>query len=274
MSKLSIMLPVLLLITLFAVAVGCGTSEEEATPVPTNTASPALTPTSAPTPTPTPVEAQISYEIVDSKQINMSWRRTSDCSVTIRNTGSESGNYRIEFNLTNHLGKAVTKVVWQVLEPDEQKEVTVRYDEGFVDSFTYSVEPAPLSSPAPTTKIETWNVSDELSGLSITLTTVHWRGDEVMAEWVIENRTGQAFDRNRLYTIFTVGAVAVDQAGNESEYFLPERFERNLQHGDVKYYETTWFVHPESEVITVCLRDLFTDGSNFIDASAEFVFSR
>ncbi len=274
MSKLSILLPVLLLITLSAAAVGCGTSGEEPTPVPTNTASPALTPTPVPTPTPTPVEAQIVYEIVDSKQINMSWRRTSDCSVTIRNTGSEIGNFRIEFNLSNELGMKVTKVVWQVLEPDEQKEVTVRYDEGFVDSFTYSVEPTPLSPPAPTTKIETWNVSSKLSGLSITLTTVHWRGDEVMAEWVIENSTGQAFDRDRLYSIFSVGAIAVDQAGNESEYFIPERFERNLQHDDIKYYETTWLVHPESEVITVRLRDLFTDGSNFVDASAEFVFSR
>jgi hypothetical protein len=212
MSRLSNLIPVLLLITLFAVAVGCGTSDEEPTPVPTDTATPALTPTPAPTPTLTPVEDQIAYEIVDSKKINMSWRRTSDCSVTIRNTGNEIGNYRIEFNLSNQLGMEVTKVVWQVLDPDEQKEVTVRYDEGFVDSFTYSVKATPLSSPAPTTKIETWNISGELSGLSITLTTVHWRGDEVMAEWVIENRTGQAFDRDRLYSFFTVGAIAVDQA--------------------------------------------------------------
>jgi hypothetical protein len=66
----------------------------------------------------------------------------------------------------------------------------------------------------------------------------------------------------------------VDQVGNESEYFIPERFERNLQYGDIKYYETTWLAHPESEVITVRLRDLFTDGSDFIDASVEYVFTR
>lgn len=273
------LITVFLLTILSVVIVGCTTSDGGATPAPAQTATPALTPTLAPTPT--RQEVPIAYEILDSEQSNLWWRRTSDCSLTLKNTDEESAIFRIEFNLITDMGMGITKVVWQALEPDGQKEVAVRYDEGHVDTFTYYVTPqaltpapTPVSSPAPTTVIETWNVTRKLSGLTYTLTTVHWTGNEVMAEWVIENKTGQTVDRSRLNTIFTLGIMAVDQAGNEGEYFIPEPFKRNLNQGDIKSYETKWIVYPESEVIAVRLHDLYTDGHEFVDADAEFVFTR
>jgi len=268
---------VLLLALLSVVIVGCTTSDGGTTPTPTYTNPPVSTPTITPIPTAIPTNVPIAYEIVNSEQENLWWRRTTDCSLTLKNTDEVSALFRIEFNLITEMGMGVTKVVWQALEPDGQKEVTVRYDKGYINNFTCSITPqalTPTPTPAPTAAIETWNVSRKLSGLTYTLTTVHWTGNEIMAEWVIENKTGKAVDRSRLNTIFTLGIVAVDQAGNEGEYFIPEPFKRNLNNGDIKSYETKWIFYPESDVITVSLRDLYTDGHDFVDADAEFVFTR
>jgi hypothetical protein len=263
---------VLLLALLSVVIGGCATSDGGTTPAPTPT---------VPSPTSTPHEVTLSYEIVDSNLRNYYWKPTTECSLKIENTNEVSALFRIEFNLTTEKGLGVTKVVWQALEPDERKEITIRYDEGYVDSFTYSITPqvlnpapTPVSSPAPTTVVQSCNISRKLSGLDYALTMVHWTGNEVMAEWAIKNNTGQKVDRSRLNTIFTQGIAAVDQAGNEGEYFIPEPFQRHLYHGDFKTYETRWTLYPESKVITFKLSDIFTDGIVFVDTFVEFVITR
>ncbi|MCJ7522662.1 MAG: hypothetical protein MUP21_10665 [Dehalococcoidia bacterium] len=136
--------------------------------------------------------------------------------------------------------------------------------------------PSPTTAPSPTPEIvsKTWNLTRKLSGLSITLTVVSWNGEEMTVEWVIDNQTGEVFKASRLYAIFTPGSLATDQAGNEGEYFIPESFRRDLGPGDIKHYETKWLFYPESTAITIHLSDIYIDGSNYVDASAEFFFYR
>ena len=264
---------IVLLLALLIVAIGgCAKSDVSVTPAPTPT---------MPAPTSTPQEVSLSYDIVDSNLRNYYWRPTTECSLKLQNTNEVSALFRVEFNLITDTGLGVTRVIWQALEPDERKEVTVRYDEGYVASFTYSIMPqaltsasTPVSSPAPTTVVKSCNISRKLTGLEYTLTAVHWTGNEVMAEWAIKNNTGEKVDRSRLNTIFTKGITAADQAGNEGEYFIPEPFQRHLYHGDYKTYETRWILYPESKVITFKLSDIYTDGIEFVDTYAEFVVTR
>jgi len=91
-------------------------------------------------------EVPIEYEVSDPEVGNMWWRTASDCSLTIRNTGVDSGYFRIEFNLITQEGDAITKVVWQYLEIGEIKIVTVRHLDDYIRPFdapglasTYSV---------------------------------------------------------------------------------------------------------------------------------------
>ncbi len=133
---------------------------------------------------------------------------------------------------------------------------------------------APTPTPTPVTVSETWNITHTLTGLSITLTIASWTGDEVVVEWEIENQTGQTFTASRLYSIFTPGAYATDQDGNEGEFFIPAPIKQNLGSGEFKHYETKWLFYPESQVITVRLSDIYTENHSFIDTSTQFVFSR
>ena len=133
---------------------------------------------------------------------------------------------------------------------------------------------APTPMPTPVTVSETWNITRMLSGLSITLTVVSWTGDEAVVEWQIHNQAGQAFAASRLYSIFTPGTYAVDQDGNEGEYFIPGPIKQDLGSGDFRHYETKWLFYPESEVITICLSDIYPEGHSFVDTSAQFTFSR
>ena len=130
-------------------------------------------------------------------------------------------------------------------------------------------------SPTPATISKTLNITRELSSLSITLTAVSWTGDEMLAEWVIKNQTNKAFEADRLYSIFTPGALAKDQTGREGEYFIPEFFIRHLEPGGIKHYETKWVFYPESEEITIRLSDIYVlNGHNFIYTSAEYKIYR
>lgn len=86
-------------------------------------------------------EFPIDYEVIDTQISNLWWRSSSECSVTIKNTGVTSGYFRIEFNLKTPGGEEVTKVAWQGLEVDEQREVIVRHSEDYVETFTYAVTP-------------------------------------------------------------------------------------------------------------------------------------
>ncbi len=133
----------------------------------------------------------------------------------------------------------------------------------------------PMPSPTLATIVEAWNVTQTLSGLEITLTVAHWTGDGLLLEWTIANRSGRVFNMRYLNDIFSLGSAAVDQDGNEGEYFIPSPFERNVQSGETVPHETRWLFYPESKTITVRLRDLRepASGTSF-DTVAEFRFSR
>jgi hypothetical protein len=133
---------------------------------------------------------------------------------------------------------------------------------------------APTPTPTPITVSKTWNITHMLSGLSMTLTIVSWTGDEVVVEWEIENQTGRTFTASRLYSIFTPGAYATDQDGNEGEFFIPTPVKHDLRSGDLKHYETKWLFYPESRVVTIRLSDIYPDNHSFVDTSTQFVFSR
>jgi hypothetical protein len=137
-----------------------------------------------------------------------------------------------------------------------------------------TLAPTPSPTPGPTTLSEVFNITDNLSGLNITLTVASWTGDEVEVEWTIHNSSGRSFSGDRLYSIFYPGTVATDQNGREGEYFVPMSIENDLANSASLHYETSWLFAPESEVITVKLADTFKDGSQFVDLSAEYVFWR
>jgi hypothetical protein len=134
---------------------------------------------------------------------------------------------------------------------------------------------SPSPSPEPVTVSKVWNITRNLSGLEMTMTLAHWTGDELLVEWVITNRSGQRFDKSYLNNIFSVGAIATDQDGNEGEYFVPPPFTRDLASNQMVTMETRWMLRPESRQITLRFWDLRepVSGSS-VDASVVFVFSR
>jgi hypothetical protein len=135
--------------------------------------------------------------------------------------------------------------------------------------------PSPNPSPSPTTVSRVWNITRNLSGLEMTMTLANWTGDDLLVEWVITNRSGQKFDRDYLNNIFSIGAIATDQDGNEGEYFVPPPFTRDLAIGQMVTMETKWILRPESRQITLRfwdIREPMTGSS--VDDSVVFVFSR
>jgi len=135
--------------------------------------------------------------------------------------------------------------------------------------------PSPSPSPGPTTASKVWNITRNLSGLEMTMTLAHWTGDDLLVEWVITNHSGQKFDKDYLNDIFSIGAIATDQDGNEGEYFVPPPFTRDLALNQMVTMETTWILRPESKQITLRFWDIRepTTGSS-VDNSVVFVFSR
>ncbi|HEY49125.1 MAG TPA: hypothetical protein G4O13_03685 [Dehalococcoidia bacterium] len=148
-------------------------------------------------------------------------------------------------------------------------------DEAYTPTPSPTATPSatPTATPIPTSS-ELLNITHEISGLSITLTTVSWTGNEVVVEWVIRSNTGKPFDADRLYAIFYPGAYAVDQDGNEGEYFIPPPIIHDIVPGDPRHYETKWLFFPGSELITVRLNDVYLEDHSFVDTSTEFLFSR
>jgi len=86
-------------------------------------------------------EIPVAYEVLDADSTNLWWRRTSDCWVTLWNKGNVSGSFRVQFDLLPEAAPATTKVIWQTVDAGRQSEVVVRYYDGYVQSFTYSVTP-------------------------------------------------------------------------------------------------------------------------------------
>ncbi len=132
--------------------------------------------------------------------------------------------------------------------------------------------PTPTPTPEPVTKV--FNISRTLSGLNIILVMTTWVGNEVEVQWRIENTTGQSFKAARLYNIFQPGAYAIDQDGNEAEYFIPPPITKDLAPGSYMIYKTQLLFYPQSTRITIRLTDAWVEGSNFVDISVDFNFAR
>jgi hypothetical protein len=91
-------------------------------------------------------EVPLNYKVIDIKISNWYWRVSSDCSVTIKNIDSESGYFRIAFDMATQgtpiaPSKTVTKAAWQPLVPGEQEIVTVRHEGDYIGNLTYSITP-------------------------------------------------------------------------------------------------------------------------------------
>lgn len=132
--------------------------------------------------------------------------------------------------------------------------------------------PTPTPTPEPVTKV--FNITHTLSGLDITLVMTTWVGNEVEVQWRIKNTTGQSFKAARLYNIFQPGAYAIDQDGNEAEYFIPAPITKDLAPGDQLIYKTNLLFYPQSTQITIRLPDSWAEGGDFVDISVDFSFPR
>ena len=91
-------------------------------------------------------EIPLAYKVIDNEISNWYWRLSSDCSVTIRNIDSESGYFRIAFDLVTQAtltapSRTVNKAAWQLLAPGEQEIVTMRHEGDYIGNFTYSITP-------------------------------------------------------------------------------------------------------------------------------------
>ncbi len=127
-------------------------------------------------------EVPLGYKVIDTNINNSYWRLSSDCTVTIRNTDVSSGYFRIAFNMLTQTtilapSKTVTKAAWQLLDPGQQKDVTVRHDGDHIGNFTYSITPptreVTTSQQVPKTK-ETVNYEEVVKTKKVTFLE-YWR---------------------------------------------------------------------------------------------------
>jgi hypothetical protein len=91
-------------------------------------------------------EIPLDYKIIGTKITNWYWRVSSDCSVTLKNTDSEGGYFRIAFDMATLAtdvapSRTVTKAAWQFLAPGKQEDVTVRHEGNYIGNLTYSITP-------------------------------------------------------------------------------------------------------------------------------------
>ena len=143
-----------------------------------------------------------------------------------------------------------------------------------VISPTPTIEPLPTPTPTPEPVTKVFNITRQLSGLDITLVMATWTGNEVELQWTIENPTAQRFKASRLYSIFQPSLYAIDQAGNEAEYFIPQPIMKDLEAGESLIYRTKLLFYTQSTSIKIRLTDAWSEGSTFVDISKEFNFSR
>ena len=88
----------------------------------------------------------LTYEVVDTRLYQWWWRLSSDCTVTIKNTDTQAGFFRVEFNMVTQTtdissSKTITKAAWRSIAPAKQEDITVRDEGAYLDSFTYTVTP-------------------------------------------------------------------------------------------------------------------------------------
>ncbi len=141
---------------------------------------------------------------------------------------------------------------------------------------TPAITPEPLPTPTPTPEpiTKVLNITQTLSGLSITLVSATWVNNEVELQWRIENPAAQPFKASRLYNMFYPGMLATDQSGKEAEYFVPAVIRNDLGAGSWLIYRTKLIFYPESTQITIRISDVYNEGSIFVDISVDFSFPR
>lgn len=91
-------------------------------------------------------EIPLNYRVIDTKINNCFWKVYSDCSVTIKNTDSESGYFRVVFDMITvntplAPSKTANKAAWQLIAAGKQETVTVRHDGDYLGNFTYEITP-------------------------------------------------------------------------------------------------------------------------------------
>jgi hypothetical protein len=91
-------------------------------------------------------EVPLTYEIFDTQMYGYYWRPSSECTVIVKNTDTESGYFRVQFHMKTRGTPTipstwVTKAAWQFIEAGKGNEITVRHDGAYIESFSYSVTP-------------------------------------------------------------------------------------------------------------------------------------
>ncbi|MBM3156514.1 MAG: hypothetical protein FJ004_04430 [Chloroflexi bacterium] len=92
-------------------------------------------------------EIPLTYEVKDARIWDFYWRISSECTVSIKNTDSEAGYFRVQFNMMTEAtdttpSRSLTKVAWRFIEAGKQNDITVRHDGDQIKSFTYLVTPS------------------------------------------------------------------------------------------------------------------------------------
>ena len=92
-------------------------------------------------------EVPLKYEVKDPRIWDFYWRISSECTVSIKNTDSAGGYFRVQFNMITQVtdttpSKSLTKTAWRFIEAGKQNDITVRHDGAQIKSFTYLVTPS------------------------------------------------------------------------------------------------------------------------------------
>jgi hypothetical protein len=100
-------------------------------------------------------EVPLAYEIFDTQMYGYYWRISSECTVIIKNTDTESGYFRVQFHMKTRAtditpSQWLTKAAWRFVEAGKGNDITVRHDGAYLESFTYLVTP-------PTKQVTTYS---------------------------------------------------------------------------------------------------------------------
>lgn len=83
----------------------------------------------------------IDYRVTKASIYNWFWSRGSDCWVTIQNTDTKSGYFRVTFNLVTEGGATTTKTAREYIAIGEEKDVMVKHDGDYIKTYDYSITP-------------------------------------------------------------------------------------------------------------------------------------
>ena len=91
-------------------------------------------------------EVPLAYEIFDTQMYGYYWRTSSECTVIVKNTDTESGYFRVQFHMKTRATDItpstwLTKAAWRFIEAGKGNEITVRHDGAYIESFSYAVTP-------------------------------------------------------------------------------------------------------------------------------------